>query len=65
MASVADSRQAYPPPSWDASKAPIHTQISFWIGLAALVGWALSRFSRQESTNICSAEHAGGQSPFR
>jgi hypothetical protein len=44
MASIADFRQAYPPPSWDASKAPIRTQISFWIGLAALVGWVLSRF---------------------
>jgi Virulence factor BrkB len=66
MASVADSKQAYPPPSWEASKAPISTQISVWIGLAAFVGWVLSRFpARKGPTYVAQstleANHGSGE----
>jgi hypothetical protein len=43
MASVADFKEEHHPQSWERLKASIRTRISVWIGLAAFVGWVLSR----------------------
>jgi hypothetical protein len=43
MASVADFQEEYQPQSWESLKARIRTRISVWIGLAAFVGWLISR----------------------
>ena len=43
MASVADFKEEYHPQSWKRLKASIRTRISVCIGLAAFVGWMLSR----------------------
>jgi hypothetical protein len=43
MAGVADFKEEYHPQSWERLKASIRTRLSVWIGLAAFVGWVLSR----------------------
>ena len=43
MAGVADYKEEYQPQSWERLKASIRTRLSVWIGLAAFVGWVLSR----------------------
>jgi hypothetical protein len=43
MANVTDFKEEYQPQSWERLKASIRTRISVWIGLAAFVGWLLSR----------------------
>src|ERR1700722_6159640 len=43
MANVANFRQESLPQSWEHLKASRQPHISVWIGLAAFVGWALSR----------------------
>jgi hypothetical protein len=43
MAGVADFKEGYQPQSWERLKASIRTRVSVWIGLAAFVGWMLSR----------------------
>jgi hypothetical protein len=43
MATIAESKEAYYPTGWDRLKASIRTRTSLWIGLAAIVGWLLSR----------------------
>jgi membrane protein len=48
MTSVADFKEEYQPQSWERLKASIRTRISVWIGLAAFVGWALSRISSRK-----------------
>jgi hypothetical protein len=48
MASVADFKEEYQPQSWERLKASIRTRISVWIGLAAFVGWVLSRIARKK-----------------
>jgi hypothetical protein len=52
MTSVADFKE-YQPQSGKRLKASIHTGTSVWIGLAAFVGWALSRIpSRKRGTYV-------------
>jgi hypothetical protein len=43
MAGVADYKEEYQTQSWERLKASIRTRISVWIGLAAFVGWMISR----------------------
>ena len=43
MANVANFKQEYLPQSWEHLKASRRPRISVWIGLAAFVGWVLSR----------------------
>jgi membrane protein len=43
MAAVADFKEEYQPQSWERLKASIRARISVWVGLAAFVGWMLSR----------------------
>jgi membrane protein len=43
MADIADLQEEYYPQSWERLPASIHARISVWIGLAAFVGWVLSR----------------------
>ena len=43
MATIADLKEADQPAGWDRLKASIRTRTSLWIGLAAIVGWLLSR----------------------
>src|SRR6201981_366694 len=42
MANVTDSKKEHRPQGWECLKASVPTRISFWIGLAAIVGWLLS-----------------------
>src|SRR5208283_2889101 len=43
MATIADSKESRQPVGWDRLKASVRTRTSLWIGLAAIVGWLLSR----------------------
>src|SRR6476660_69676 len=43
MVSVANFKQEYLPQSGEHLNASFRTRISVWIGLAAFVGWVLSR----------------------
>jgi membrane protein len=43
MASVGDFKEEHQPESWERLQASNRTGISVWIGLAAFVGWVLSR----------------------
>ena len=43
MATIADLKEADQPAGWDRLKASILTRTPLWIGLAAIVGWLLSR----------------------
>jgi membrane protein len=43
MATIADLKEADQPAGWDRLKASIRTRTSLWIGIAAIVGWLLSR----------------------
>jgi hypothetical protein len=43
MESIADFKEEYQSQSWERLKASIRTRISIWVGLAAFVGWVLSR----------------------
>ena len=53
MESVADFKEEYQPQGWDRLKASIRTRISVWIGLAAIVGWLLSRIpSKRRRTYV-------------
>jgi membrane protein len=45
MASVADLKEEYQPQSWERLKASIRTRLPVWVGLAAFVGWVLSRIT--------------------
>jgi hypothetical protein len=52
MSSVADVKE-YQPQSGKRLKASLHTRTSVWLGLAAFVGWALSRIpSRKRRTYV-------------
>jgi membrane protein len=62
MASVAEFKQAYQPESWDRLKTWIPTHISVWIGLAALVGWLLSRLSLKKRRNSKSIQESNHRS---
>jgi membrane protein len=42
MANVTDFKKEHRPQGWECLKASVPTRISFWIGLAAIVGWLLS-----------------------
>jgi hypothetical protein len=48
MAGAADFKEEYQPQSWERLKASIRTRLSVWIGLAAFVGWVLSRILPKE-----------------
>jgi membrane protein len=53
MASVADFKEEHPPESWERLQASNRTRMSIWIGLAAFVGWVLSRIPpRKRRTNV-------------
>ena len=53
MENVADFKEEYQPQSWERSKASIRTRISIWVGLAAFVGWVLSRIpSKKRRTYV-------------
>jgi membrane protein len=43
MTSLADFKEKHRPHSWERSPASNRTRLSVWIGLAAFVGWVLSR----------------------
>ena len=62
MAGVADFKEGYHPQSWERLKAAIRTRVSVWMGLAAFVGWMLSRILTKkqrtyESGRIREANH--------
>jgi hypothetical protein len=66
MASVASFKQVYLLQSWEHLKASIRSRISVWIGVAAFVGWLLSRLPpRKRSTyvskTIQEANHRSGE----
>src|SRR6201981_1869189 len=66
MESVADFKEKYQPQSWERLKASIRTRISIWVGLAAFVGWVLSRIlSKKRRTytpgSIQEANHRSGE----
>jgi membrane protein len=67
MASVADFKQeAYQPQSWDRLMTWIRTRISVCLGLAALVGFVLSRLSPKKrrtygSKSFQEAKHGSGE----
>jgi hypothetical protein len=66
MESVADFKEKYQPQSWERLKASIRTRISIWAGLAAFVGWVLSRIpSKKRRTyvpgSIQEANHRSGE----
>jgi membrane protein len=66
MGSVADFKQAYQLHSWDRLKTSIRSRTSVWIGLAALVGWVLSRLPPRKrptyaSKSIQEANHRSGE----
>jgi hypothetical protein len=66
MASVADFKEEYHPRSWERLKASIRIRISVWIGLAAIVGWALSRIPHKKRVtyvpgSIQEANHHSGE----
>jgi hypothetical protein len=51
MAGVGDYKEEYQPQSWERLKASIRARISVWIGLAAFIGWMLSRnFPKKQRT---------------
>jgi hypothetical protein len=52
MAALADFKVEYQPPSWERLKTSVRTRISVWIGLAAFVGWMLSRFFFPKSSEF-------------
>ena len=66
MESVADFKEKYQLRSWERLKAAIRTRISILIGLAAFVGWVLSRItSKKRRTyvpgSIQGADHHSGE----
>ena len=66
MESVADFKEEYQPQSWERLKASIRTRISIWVGLAAFVGWVLSRISSKKRRTyvpgrIQGADHHSGE----
>jgi membrane protein len=65
MASVAVFQEEYQPQSWERLKARIRTRLSVWIGLAAFVGWIISRILPKKrgtyvSGSIQEANHRPG-----
>ena len=65
MAAVADFKEEYQPQSWERLKARIRTRLSVWIGLAAFVGWIISRILPKKrgiyvSGSIQQANHRSG-----
>jgi hypothetical protein len=66
MAAVADFKVGYAPASWERLKTSVRTRISVWIGLAAFVGWMLSRILPQKQRTyvpgrIGEANHRSGE----
>jgi hypothetical protein len=65
MSSVAVFPEEYQPQSWERLKARIRTRLSVWIGLAAFVGWIISRILPKKrgiyvSGSIQQANHRSG-----
>src|SRR4030081_360745 len=53
MAGVADSKKEYQPRRLERLKASIRSRLSFLFGLAAFVGWVLSRIpSKKRRTDV-------------
>lgn len=64
MESVADFKEEYQPQSWERLKASIRTRISIWVGLAAFVGWVLSRIpSKKRRTYVPGSIQETNQRP--
>jgi membrane protein len=66
MAGLASFKQEYLPQSWEHLKALIRSRISVWIGVAAFVGWLLSRLNPRKrptygSKTIQEAHHRSGE----
>jgi hypothetical protein len=66
MASVANFKQEYLPQSGEHLNASFRTRISVWIGLAAFVGWVLSRLPPRKrptyvAKTIQEANHRSGE----